>query len=249
MSKEGVAAVDRSITILDAFLDAGTRSLTLAELADRTGLYKSTLLRIAASLQKGGLLARGPDGAFQLGPKTLSLGGRYQEAFDLAAVVTPELRALADTTGESASFYVRDGQRRICLFRANAVQHRITHIVPVGTTYDLATGAAGRVLTAFGSDRPEGLQQVRDDLIAVSLVQRTLSETGAVAAPVFGAGDRLVGSVGLTGPINRFGDVALTRFTRELLLSARRLTEALGGAVDRYDTRLTEADPNPPQVS
>ena len=62
----GVAAVDRALSILAAFED-GNRQLELAELARRTGLYKSTLLRLAVSLERGGMLRRGADGAFQIG--------------------------------------------------------------------------------------------------------------------------------------------------------------------------------------
>ena len=42
----GVAAVDRALAILDAFTDQDQK-LSLAELAKRTGLYKSTAIRLA----------------------------------------------------------------------------------------------------------------------------------------------------------------------------------------------------------
>ena len=46
----GAAAVDRALTLLSAFT-AGDVSLSLTELADRTRLYKSTVLRLLASLE------------------------------------------------------------------------------------------------------------------------------------------------------------------------------------------------------
>ena len=42
---DGVAALDRAIAILNAFT-AADRSLSLAEIAARTGFYKSTILRL-----------------------------------------------------------------------------------------------------------------------------------------------------------------------------------------------------------
>jgi len=42
----GVASVDRALEILAAF-EPTDEALTLAELAQRTGLYKSTILRIS----------------------------------------------------------------------------------------------------------------------------------------------------------------------------------------------------------
>ena len=49
MTSQGVAAVNRALSILQAF-EGETEALTLALLARRTGLYKSTLLRLIASL-------------------------------------------------------------------------------------------------------------------------------------------------------------------------------------------------------
>lgn len=238
MSEQGVAAVDRALAVLDAFVGAGPSALSLAALASRTGLYKSTLLRIAASLQRGGMLTRSEDGIFRLGPKTLTLGGRYQQGFDLGALVTPVLRRLGDATGESASFYVRDDDRRICLYRANATHHRITHVVPVGTVYALTTGAAGQIFSAFGADAGDASETVRASLYAVSLNQRTLSETGAVAVPVLGLDDMLVGTLGLTGPVNRFHSNAVRDFAKQLLEAARSLGETLGGRSLVYDEAL-----------
>ena len=53
----GVAAVDRALAIRDAFTDQDQK-LSLAELAKRTGLYKSTAIRLAKSLEKGRYLHR-----------------------------------------------------------------------------------------------------------------------------------------------------------------------------------------------
>ena len=59
----GVAAVERALAILDAFTEQD-RSLTLAQVATRTGFYKSTILRLAASLEKKGYLIRLADGGW-----------------------------------------------------------------------------------------------------------------------------------------------------------------------------------------
>ncbi|MFX7854014.1 helix-turn-helix domain-containing protein, partial [Acinetobacter baumannii] len=55
--QSGVAALDRAFAILFAFRP-GDYALTLAELAARTGLYKSTILRLAGSLIQHRMLYR-----------------------------------------------------------------------------------------------------------------------------------------------------------------------------------------------
>ena len=69
----GVSAVERALSLLDAFNELDY-ALTLADLARRTGLYKSTILRLAESLQRMGYLKRLADGSFQLGAAPLRLG-------------------------------------------------------------------------------------------------------------------------------------------------------------------------------
>lgn len=60
----GVGAVDRALGLLNCFKD-GNAVLTLTQLAEATGLYKSTVLRLAASLERSGFLVRRADKAWR----------------------------------------------------------------------------------------------------------------------------------------------------------------------------------------
>jgi DNA-binding IclR family transcriptional regulator len=71
-SSGGVDAVDRAMSILAAFA-AGKERLTLAQLATETGFYKSTILRLARSLEHGGYLHRDQEGVFSLGAQPMRL--------------------------------------------------------------------------------------------------------------------------------------------------------------------------------
>lgn len=63
---EGVAAVEWAMTLLAAFrLDDG--ALSLHELSERTGLVKSTIMRLAVSLERFNWIVRMPDGRYQVG--------------------------------------------------------------------------------------------------------------------------------------------------------------------------------------
>src|SRR5215204_585941 len=82
----GVAAVDRALMLLAAFR-AGDRSLALPELAARTSLVKSTVLRLLASLQHFGLVQRLEDGRYGLGSEVARLQSIYTASFSLEGVV------------------------------------------------------------------------------------------------------------------------------------------------------------------
>lgn len=237
MADNGVAAVDRALGILEAFGPDDT-TLSLAELARRTGLYKSTLLRLAASLERAGYLRRSTDGQFRLGPTVLKLGGLYQRSFDLGDYVNPVLRQLAERSGESTSFYVREGDRRICLYRVNSMQHRILHYVQVGSQLALHTGASGQVILAFTETSPE-YAEIRQTGLAISL-QRS-SETAAMACPVFGPAG-FVGAISMAGPRHRFGPAQLPELQRAVLEAALELTVALGGQGQLLRITLAQLD-------
>lgn len=224
----GVAAVDRAMRLLEAFLD-GPDALPLAELARRTGLYKSTVLRLAASLERAGTLHRDPSGDFRLGPTVFRLGMRYVDAFDLRAHALPVMQRLADETGESTSFYVREGAVRICVFRVHAKQHRILHYLRPGTQFPAHTGAAGRVLTSWSAPYREDAEAARAQVLALSVAGRTIADTAAMSVPVFGADRALAGAISLAGPATRFGPEHRRSLARALLTAGIELTTALGG--------------------
>jgi DNA-binding IclR family transcriptional regulator len=226
----GVAAVERALAILDAFTE-GNQALPLAELSRRTGLYKSTLLRLAHTLIQRGYLRRLADGSFCLGPALLKLGTLYQQSFDLGRFVTPVLTRLAATTGESASLYVREGDKRTCLFRVHSHVHHVLHYVTPGTQLPLDTGATGEVIRAFTEPIPANEQQHK--VLVVSARDRK-GDTAALAAPIFGV-QGFVGALSLAGPRSRFDDATVRHLSLVILDAALELTRALGG-----DGRLLE---------
>lgn len=144
-SKAGVAAVDRAFEILNAFR-ADKPILTLAEISKATGLYKSTILRLMGSLEKYGFIWQRADGTYQLGAGTLALAGVFQEAFDLRQYVEPVLEELVRESGESASFFIRDGDHQVCLFRLDGRQTVRDYSLRLGDRRELNRGAASTVL-------------------------------------------------------------------------------------------------------
>src|SRR5437764_4215464 len=82
----GGAAVDRALSLLAAFR-SGDRTLTLSELAARTRLYKSTALRLLASLEHARLVVRQGEGVYSVGPEVARLHAVFTGSFSLEAEV------------------------------------------------------------------------------------------------------------------------------------------------------------------
>lgn len=228
----GVEAVDRALAVLAAFRE-GEVTVSLAELARRTGYYKSTLLRLAASLERAGYLVRMADRGWRIGPTVSRLAAIYQAGFRLGDVVEPVLQDLVRETQETAAFHVRDGDVRVSLYRVESPQ-RIRDHVRQGEHLPLERGAGGRVLLAFsGAPGPE-FDRIRERMSFVSMGDR-IPDLAGVAAPVFDAQHQLVGALTVSAPAARFDRKAAARIERIVLAHAAKLTASLGGSAAWYE--------------
>jgi DNA-binding IclR family transcriptional regulator len=225
--QEGVAAVDRALSILDALTD---ERVGLAEIAKRTGLYKSTVLRLIKSLERGGYVLRLADGNYRLGSKVLLLGALYQRYFSTADLVPPVLARLAAEVGEGASFYVCEGDQRVCLHRVETTR-AIRDSVHVGDRLALTVGAAGHVLRAFSGESGARMDEIRQRMYGASYGERD-AETAAVAVPVFGPQLRLMGALSVSGPRYRLEEMGEEKLVAALFRHARQLTATFGGNAD-----------------
>ncbi|WP_454720191.1 MULTISPECIES: IclR family transcriptional regulator [Cupriavidus] len=220
----GVAAVDRALCLLSAFGE-DTPALTLSALAQHTRLYKSTVLRLLASLAHAQLVTRLADGRYTLGPGVARLHAVYTQSFSYEPLVMPVLRGLGAATRESAAFHVRQGMYRLCLYRVDSPQPVRDHI-RVGDLLPLDRGAGGRVLQAYGgADGDAALgQRIRRRRVVVLSGDREPGLAG-IAAPVFGPAGQLAGTLTLTMPCERLRPA----WAHAVRSAARALTARLGG--------------------
>jgi DNA-binding IclR family transcriptional regulator len=218
----GVGTLDRALSILDAFT-APRPTPTLADIAAHTRMAKSTVLRMLASLQHAGLVLRLADSTYALGPTVDRLQRVRAGSVPTDALVLPVLRDLANLTGESASYYVRQGDQRLCKFRVDSPRPVRDHL-QVGTLLPLDRGAGGRVLCAYAGAQGEVFESIRRDGVAVLTGDRD-PEIAGVAAPVFDAGGALAGALTLSMPTQRLQ----AAHADPVKAAAQQLTRLLGG--------------------
>src|SRR3546814_17269672 len=106
---EGVAAVERALTILAAFEQA-SEPLTLSELSRRSGLYKSTALRLLESLRKFSYVSVTGGGRSALGPTVLLLGRVYQQNSRLQEKLLPVFQQTVAAGSDSPSLFIPPGR-------------------------------------------------------------------------------------------------------------------------------------------
>lgn len=231
----GAAAVDRAISLLAAFR-TGDKALSVSELAERTRLYKSTVLRLLASLAHGRLVQRTASGQWSLGPELSRLAAIYSASFSMEDVVLPEMRELVNRTQESVAFHVRQGQQRLVLFRVDSPQLLRDH-VRAGDLLPLDRGAGGRILMAYAGEKGRLYDQARQDGYVMVSGDRIPGLVG-ISAPVWNSAQEVAGALTLTAPEQRVQPF----FVDALRQSARRLTELLGGTPKTYPPSSLDAE-------
>jgi len=219
----GVAAVDRALCLLAAFGER-TPVMSLAALAQATRLYKSTALRLLASLEHARLVVRQADGRYALGAGVARLHATYNQSFSYSAQVMPVLQSLVTATRESAAFHVRQGNERLCLCRVDSPLPVRDHI-QAGDLLPLDRGAGGRVLLAYGEEGDPMLGlRIRAEGVVVLEGDRE-PEIAGIAAPVFDFAGHCVGALALSMPRERL-QPAMAQAVKS---AAMALTDRLGG--------------------
>lgn len=193
--------VFKALGLLDAFLSGGTE-FSLREFTAHSGLNKTTTLRLCATLEAAGFLEREAGSGYRLGPKIWQLAQIYRRGFRLEELVRRQLQRLRDATGESVSFYVIDGDERLCRFRENS-RLTVRHHVEEGTRFPLHSGVVGRVLLAFSdTGQDEELAAIRKAGFLIARGRE--AHTTSVAVPVRDGAGNLHGALVVSGPSMRF---------------------------------------------
>jgi DNA-binding IclR family transcriptional regulator len=222
--RENVSAVTRALALLDAF-EVNEQTVSLTELSQRLGMGKTTVLRTARTLARSGYLAQTEDGRWRLGPAAGWLGVRYQTSFDVDNVIDSLLRHLSDKTGETAAFFVREGNGRTCVARVDRTSLARIH-VRVGERLPLDKGASGRVLVAFRGQPGALFEKIRRAGFYVSVGERDATMT-SIAIPVFSTGRKLFGALCVSGLAQRLPPATLAGHLPLLLEAGTRLSRAL----------------------
>lgn len=216
----GVASADRVLTVLTAFR-IGDAALSLAELANRTGLIKSTIMRLVVSLEKYGLVTRLADGNYILASEVVRLNAVYQDSHDVGRHIMPRLHQLTEESGETASFYVRHGAYRLCQYRVNSPHRLRLHLQPGDMRpMDQAAGA-------LALQTPYAVAKA--GIIPFYSCGATDPHASSVALPIYDAQEELLGALVISGPANRLSLERAQTLYEVLREAADELTRSLGG--------------------
>ncbi|WP_407662888.1 IclR family transcriptional regulator [Mycobacterium tilburgii] len=151
---------------------------TLSEIHTRTGYPTSTVQRLVANLVTEEFLDRAGD-RFRVGARVAYWAAPVASSMGLIDAVTPALESLRDASGETACFFRREGQFRVCVALAET-RHGIRHEMHIGKIIPLYVGSAGRMLMAWDED---AFNEVVSSELAGSRCRWTPAGAGSCRGP------------------------------------------------------------------
>ncbi len=160
-------SLEKGLAVLRAF-DAAHRTLTLGDLAEKTGMTKGSAQRTVHTLQVLGYVGKHPQTRrFQLLPKAMEIGCNYLLGHPLVQVAHPYLSQLGNASGESVN--VTEPVERDMVYVAQLVTSKFIPVfTPVGMRIPMYCTSSGR---AYLSCLPD--EQVRALLLSSTRAPRT----------------------------------------------------------------------------
>jgi len=248
-----VDAVSKALLILECFSDE-KYELTLKDLSEMTGMYKSRIMRLCSTLIHHGFMLRHDGGRYSVGPGLMSLGKIYERNNPLISIARPILRELCGLTGESSKLFVIEGTKRLCLAMVKSPSP-LRYSIDEGQKLELYAGAGGKAILAYCSH--EFIDRVLNDKPLLKLTSKTIIErdsldqeyknirhqgfaksygeaiegVASIAAPVFDHDNKISGSLTVAGPIHRFNDKNEPTMIENVVLSAKKLSKLLGSKI------------------
>jgi DNA-binding IclR family transcriptional regulator len=142
----GVQVIARAAQVLRA-LEGEPLGLSLAQLAERVGLPRSTVHRIVTALSaEGFLVSASASGRVRIGPEFARLASAG--AAELWRAVEPYMQRLAAQLGETVDCAVLEGNRVRVIHVIPTTRHTLRAVAEVGQEFPLFSTAKGKALLA-----------------------------------------------------------------------------------------------------
>jgi DNA-binding IclR family transcriptional regulator len=224
-------ALEKGLDILEV-LAGDPAGLSQQVLAERLGRSVGEIFRMLEVLVRRGWLTRDADtGRYALSPKLFDLAHRHPPTRQLLEAALPEMRRLADATGQSVHLSVRHADRLLVLAQAEGFSDMGFSVKP-GSSYGFrADRVSARVLTAFAApDQQAAMLRLLGAGMAPQL--RRIAREGSAMVP----SATIAGVTDLCAPLRDASDTAVAALTLPFL---RRRGAA--GRADAARDALVEA--------
>lgn len=232
-AKHPVRTTEKTLALIELLKQRDGGRIT--EVADELDMGKSAVHNHLSTLEQHGYVIK-DDGTYRLGLKLLELGGYTRNQLTLHEIAEPEVKGIAEKTGERANLMTEEDGEGVYLYRSKG-ERAIDLDTYTGMRVPLHTTALGKAILAHTPrERVEGiidqhglskptentvtdrntlfdrLEQVRERGFALDDEERLVG-LRCVAAPIVASDETVLGSISISAPTSRMD---AERFEREI---------------------------------
>lgn len=248
-----VGVVTKVLHILETLHDAPS-GLQLKDVAQLTGINKSTAYRFLAHLEHEGYVFRDSSGAYAIGVRLarLASGSSYQTT--LRKLSRPILQQLWRVTGETVNIAVLDG-REVLYLDVMESSHTFRLVSQVGMRRPVYCTALGKVMLSYIPEEEQqyffdgmsferftphtirGVVQLRKEFALIRQRGYSIDNEEAylgsrcIGAPIFEASGKITAALSVSGPTTRVTREKVPAMAATARNAAMAISRTLGYAV------------------
>jgi len=240
-----VKSLYKAIKLLDYF-DNSHPERGVSELAELSGLLKSSVYNIMSTYETCGILEKNPKTSqYRLGLKILALSNVLSQDDVFTGIIRPYMEELSEGTGETVFFATPYGNN-IIYREATFPNHSISIRTIKGVVAPMyCTGLGKAILSCMEDERTERVltekmepftpytitdpQTFREEIKKTRergySIDNMEHEYGikCISIPIKNGNDQLMGAISLSGPSLRFGDETIVEYANLLFDRAKRI--------------------------
>lgn len=169
--KSGVQSVERSLDIIEA-LATEPAGIGLSRLADMTGLHKSTVHRLLATLLERGYVSKQQDGSYRLGLKMIEAASCFLNGLELQTEARPYISRITRELGLTAHLGILEGDKVVYIEKMDVIAN-IKMYNQIGLRVPAYCSSLGKCLLS-GYSRDE-LELIMSDCTFERFTQNTIT--------------------------------------------------------------------------
>jgi IclR family transcriptional regulator, acetate operon repressor len=262
MKSSPVGVIRKVLSILE-LLNTVPDGLQLSQIAEDTGINKSTAHRFLSHLESEAYLFRDASGNYMLGAKLSRLGSGASFQSTLSKVARPVMENLRKMSGETVNLAVLDGTEVLYIDVLETV-HTFRLVTQIGSHLPFYSTSLGKAMVAAIEDTARlddllsrveferttprsinSLTKLKKQLAAIRQQGYALDDEEAVAgvrcvgAPIVEATGEVVAAISISAPVVRFTSDRVPMFSRELKKAAREISWLLANRHPETQSTVT----------
>jgi DNA-binding IclR family transcriptional regulator len=241
-----ITSAQKCLQILSFMATAG-EELSINEIAASLHINKSTMYHYLATMVGEGYVLQNPNTKkFRIGSEAFRVGESYLRKDLPYQDIDGVLRDFYDKMGMRIFYYIRSGEKATCVLVCGPTG-KLQGYGLIGSTVPMHASAAGKVFLAYLSEHERewiiekvGLPSLtkktitQREVLAQELAEIRLRGYGfddgewgemvALAVPVFGFGDKIVGVVSIADEPDRLTDKLIKKAVKPLVTCGQELS-------------------------